>query len=122
MTTQMTPKPRTVFAAQGLFILNSAIWLIFGIAGIMRLDNGTPIPAVTLGIITILMFGNAGAMLLAGFWLEKRSRWAFGFALAVLAVNLLLTITDQVGFFDILTALVDFGLLGLIILDRKNYL
>jgi uncharacterized membrane protein YsdA (DUF1294 family) len=122
MTTQITPKHRTVIAAQGLFMLNAAIWLIFGIAGIMRLANGTTLPEITLWVVTILMFGNVGAMLLAGFWLGKRSRWAFGFALAVLVINLLLTFTDQVGFFDILTALIDFGLLGLIIFDRKNYL
>ena len=118
----ISPKPRSVFAAQALFIINAVIWLFFGFAGILRLANGTETLVITLWVITILMFGNVGAMLLAGFWLGKRSRWAFVFALAVLIVNLLLTFTDQVGFFDILTALIDFGLLGLILIDRKNYL
>jgi hypothetical protein len=122
MTTSNSTKPRTVLIAQVIFFVNAAIWLIFGIAGILRLTNGTDTPVMVLWVITILMFGNVGAMLLAGFWLGRRSRGAFFFALAVLIVNLILTFTDQVGFFDILTALIDLGLIGLILFDRKNYL
>ena len=121
MTTLAEPKPRTVSAAQALFGLYAIIWLLFGIAGILRLATRTTTPTVTLWVVTLLMFGNVSAMLLAGWWLGKRSRRAFGFALAVLIVNLILTFTDQVGFFDILTALIDLGLLGLIIFDRKSY-
>ncbi len=121
MAVQISIKPRSVIAAQALFVLNAVIWLIFGIAGILRLNNGSSTPAIVLWIVIILMFGNVGAMLLAGYWLGTRSRWAFFFALAVLVINLLLTFTDQVGMFDILTALIDLGLLGLILFDHKNY-
>ena len=122
MTAQNDSKPRTVLIAQSLFGLNAAIWLTFGILGIFRLVRGGSTPTITLWVITVLMFGNVGAMLLAGLWLGKRSKWAFFFALAVLGVNLLLTFTDQVGFFDILTALINLGLLGLLLYDRKNFL
>ena len=122
MTTQTQFKPQTVLISQRLFGLNAAIWLIFGILGILRLARGNTTPTITLWVITVMMFGNVGAMLLAGWWLGKRSKWAFFFALAVLGVNLLLTFTDQVGFFDILTALIDLGLLGLLLYDRKSYL
>jgi uncharacterized membrane protein YsdA (DUF1294 family) len=122
MTTKTPSKPRTVLIAQRLFGLNAAIWLVFGILGIFRLYRGSSTPTVTLWAITILMFGNVGAMLLAGLWLGKRTKWAFFFALVVLGVNLLLTFTDQVGFFDILTALIDLGLLGILLYDRESYL
>ena len=121
MAIQIESKPRTVITAQALFVLNAAIWLLFGINGILGLARNTTLPQMTLWVVTILMFGNVGAMLLAGWWLGKRSRGAFAFALAVLIVNLILTFTDQVGFFDILTALIDLGLLGLILFDRKSY-
>jgi hypothetical protein len=120
MDTAISTKPRTVFFAQALFWLNAAIWLVFGLIGLMRLSNSGN-PSITLWVVAILMFGNVGAMLIAGFWLGRQSRWAFFFALAVLAVNILLTFTDQVGFFDIITAILDLGLFGLLLFDRKNY-
>jgi len=39
----------------------------------------------------------------------------------LLGVNLLLTFTEQVGFIDILTAIIDLGNLGLLLFDRKKY-
>ena len=122
MTTQTSSKPRTVLIAQRLFFISAAIWLIFGIMGISRLLDGGNTPTIALWVIAILMFGNLGAMLAAGLWLGRQSKWAFLFALVVLAANILLTFTDQVGFFDIITALLDFCILGLLLYDRKNYL
>jgi hypothetical protein len=87
----------------------------------VRLVNGSSVPAITLWVITFLMFGNVGAMLVAGLWLGRQSRWAFIFALALLLVNILLTFTDQVGFFDIITALLDLLLLGLLLFNRKSF-
>jgi uncharacterized membrane protein YsdA (DUF1294 family) len=121
MTTISLNKPRTVLIVQTLFFINATIWLVFGIMGILRLENGNTTPENVLWVITFLMFGNVGAMLIAGLWLGRRSKWVFIFALAVLVVNILLTFTDQVGFFDILTALIDLGILGLLLFDRKNY-
>jgi hypothetical protein len=122
MNTQTSPKPRTVLIAQSLFGLNAAIWMVFGIVSLVRLSRGSTPPTITLWVIAIMMFGNVGAMLLAGWWLGKRTRWVFIFALVVLGVNLLLTFTDQVGFFDILTAVIDLGLMGLLLYDWRNYL
>ena len=122
MTTLTTAKPWTVVLAQSLFWFNTLLWLVFGIMGILRLANANTTPIFILWVITILTFGNAGAMLAAGLWLGKRAKRSFFFALAVLGINILLTFPDQVGFFDILTALIDFGLLGLLLFDRKNYL
>jgi uncharacterized membrane protein YsdA (DUF1294 family) len=114
-------KPRTVVIAQAMFFINAAIWLAFGVAGIIRLARENTAPENVMWVITILMFGNVGAMLVAGLWLHRQSKWAYIFALAVLVVNIFLTFTDQVGFFDILTALIDVSLIGLLLFDRKNY-
>ncbi len=122
MTMWMPSKPKTILVSQALFIFNAVVWLIFGIASILRLADGSSVPSVTLWAIAILMLGNVGAMLIAGLWLGRQSRGALVFALAVLVVNIILTFTDQVGFFDLITALLDFAILGFLLFDRNKYL
>lgn len=72
-------------------------------------------------VIALLMLGNAGAFLLAGLGLSKPRRLTWLFALAVLAVNLVLTFTDQVGALDLITAAIDLVILGLLITIRKQF-
>ena len=107
--------------AQGLFFLNAAIWLVFGIVSVLRL-GGNEGQGVTALVVAILMFGNAGAMALSGALLGKRRMLFYLFALAVLAVNVLLTFTDQVGAFDWITLAIDLVLLGILIGARKQFI
>ena len=115
-------KPRNVLITQSLFFLNAAIWLSFGIYSMIRLGEGQNISLITYWIITILIFANTLAMFVSALWLGRQSKWAFLFALSVLIVNILLTFTDQVGIFDITTAILDFILLGLLLYNRNSYL
>ena len=107
--------------AQGLFFLNAAIWLVFGIVSVLRL-GGNEGQGVTALVVAILMFGNAGAMALSGALLGKRRMLFYLFALAVLAVNVLLTFTDQVGALDWITLVIDLVLAGILIVGRKQFL
>jgi len=116
-TNRKFPTPITLVGA--LFYLNTAIWVAFGIASLIRMRQGTQGNPIVLWVVAILMFGNAGAMLLAGWWLGKGSRLSFYFALALLAVNILLTVTDQFGIYDLVTLLIDLVLLGLLIVPRR---
>ena len=118
---QSETRLRTVRFTQWLFFFNACIWLVFAVNSIFRLVNSSNTPLIAIWVVTILMFGNAGTMLVTGLWLGQRSRWAFFLALVVLFVNILLTFTDQVGFYDIVTVLLDFVILGLLLYDRKNY-
>jgi hypothetical protein len=77
-------------------------------------------PAVML-VVTVLVAGNTGAMLLAGWWLAAGRRWAYLFSLALLGANILLTFTDQFGILDLLTLLLDLFLLGLLLATRSIY-
>jgi hypothetical protein len=106
--------------AQGLFFLNAAIWLVFGIVSVVRLA-GNAGQEVTALVVAILMFGNAGAVALSGVLLGKRRLLFYLFALAVLAVNGVLTFTDQVGAFDWITFALDLVLLGILIVARKEF-
>ena len=106
--------------AQGLFFLNAAIWVVFGIVSVIRLA-GNAGQGVTAVVVAILMFGNAGAMALSGALLGKRRLLFYLFALAVLAVNVALTFTDQFGAFDLITLVIDLVLLGILIVARKQF-
>jgi lysylphosphatidylglycerol synthetase-like protein (DUF2156 family) len=108
-------------AAQALFFLNAAIWLAFGVVSLVRLKSTNPDFAVTAAFIAVLMFGNATAMLVSGWGIGKRWKWFYYLALAVLAVNILLTFTDEFGAFDFITLVIDLVLLGLLIVIRKRW-
>ncbi len=106
--------------ARVLFFINGAIWLSFGVISLLRLQTNNTVPFITLVVVAGLMFGNVGAMLLAGWSLGKRYRWAFGFSLAVLIANIFLTFTDQTGLFDLVTLLFDCVILVFVICARRE--
>ena len=80
------------------------------------------VPRVVLWLIVVLMFGNAGAMLLSGWGLRRRNRWFYALALAVLCVNIILTFTDQVGIYDWITLIIDLAILAILVRMRKEFL
>jgi hypothetical protein len=106
--------------AQCLFVLNAAIWLVFGIVSVVRIA-GNAGQGVTAVVVAVLMFGNAGAMALSGALLGQRRLLFYLFALAVLVVNIVLTFTDQVGALDWITFALDLVLLGILIVARKDF-
>jgi MFS family permease len=107
-------------AAQALFFLNAAIWVAFGFASISRILSRSLDQALTAWVIAIFMFGNAAAILLSGIVITRHGRLGYSFALAVLAVNILLTFTDQVGALDLVTVCIDLVLVALLIVGRKG--
>ncbi|MGD8623067.1 MAG: hypothetical protein PVJ34_00895 [Anaerolineae bacterium] len=110
-----------VRAAQALLYLNAAIWFILSIWSLFRLAGDGPGMMVTLLVVALLMFGNAAAMLCSGWGLARFQRRWYYLALAVVAINVVLTVTDQFGFFDLVTLLIDLLLLGLLLAIRKRY-
>lgn len=99
--------------ARVLFVLNAVIWLAFGVISLNGLaaSAGTPI----LWAVALLMLGNAAALLVCAWLLRRRGKLALLATTAVLAANILLTFTDQVGFLDIATAVLDVVLLGIVL-------
>jgi hypothetical protein len=67
------------------------------------------------------MLGNAAAMVFSGVLIHRRIRWGYYFSLAVLALNILLTFTDQFGIADFLTLLVDIVLLMILFSFQRLY-
>jgi len=108
--------------ARGLFFLNAAIWLALGISSLSRPGNNGPASPLTLLIVALLLFVNSGAMLVAGWGLGTRWKLFYYFAILLLLGNIILTFTDQFGFLDFVTLLLDCALLGILILHRKVFL
>jgi hypothetical protein len=107
--------------AQALLCLDAAIWLILGVASLLRIANNPSASRMVLLIVAVLMFGNVTAMLLAALGLSTRRKLLYLFALAVLGVNILLTFTDQFGFLDFATLLLDLLIVGMLIAAHKQF-
>lgn len=114
-------RPTAIQVAQVLFYANAVIWVLLAAATVWRMAGGSAEQRVSAVVIAVLMLGNAGAMLVSGIGLGRRSRLFYLRALAVLLVNLVLTVTDQVGLLDVLTGALDLVLLGLLIAVRKRH-
>jgi len=117
-----TRAPNSVVTAQALFFVNAAVWLAFGVFSLVRLATGTAAQTLVLLVVAILMFGNVGAMLVAGAGIGTRRRPFYYFGAVVLVVNIVLTVTDEFGLFDFITLVIDLMLLGLLIVTRSHYL
>jgi hypothetical protein len=112
---------KSIRTVQVLFYINAATWVILGIVSLIRLSKGSSVGLFTAIIIAVLMFGNAAAMLISGLGLGKPLKRCFYFALAVLIVNIVLSVTDEVGVWDLITLLLDLILFGLLVGIRKRY-
>lgn len=102
-------------AAGGLFFLMAIIWGIFGITSLLRgLSSGAMLAA--------LMFVNATLYLWAGWGIRRRKKRFYFLGIVVLALNIVLTFTDQMGFYDWSTLCIDLAALILLIVARSQYM
>jgi hypothetical protein len=106
----MSPLPYTL--ARGLFGLNALIWLAIGITSLFNLQSGGRAVLVAVALLTLV---NAGGMLFFARLLNPSRRWITLLGLVFLVVNIFLTVTDQFGWLDLLTMLLDAFLAGLLV-------
>jgi len=107
--------------AQRLFFINALIWLALGMYTLIGMVGRYP-GQVTVYVVGVMMLGNVAAMALSGILLGRTNKWFYYFAMSVLIVNILLTFTDQVGFFDLATFVIDLIIFWILISIRKQYL
>ncbi len=72
-------------------------------------------------IVSIMMFAYALVMLGLGSAIRLRQTRFYFLSIGVIAVTILLTVTDQFGFFDLLILLLNLALLGLLLATRSRY-
>jgi hypothetical protein len=63
--------------AQGLFMLNSVIWIGIGVATVVRMAGEGPEQTIAIWVMGILMLANAGAMALSAAGLGRGGRLFF---------------------------------------------
>jgi hypothetical protein len=105
--------------AQILLYINAVIWIILAIGASLRVSQTNPESTFAIWTIAILMVGNAGMMILSGWGLGTGRRPFYYLALAVMAVNIILTFTDQFGLLDLLTLVIDLAIVAILIAGRQ---
>ncbi|MDX1435650.1 MAG: hypothetical protein R3335_02490 [Anaerolineales bacterium] len=113
--------PKYLRAAQLLLYINAGIWLIFGAATIVRLFSGDVTQIFSGIILGTLMLGNVALLYGAGLGLKRAQQRYLYFALAILALNLFLSITDEFGLFDLATVILNLATIILILASRKYF-
>jgi len=111
--------PGTIRASQVLLWLSAGIWFVLGGFSLFGEPGDDSSQVATLVVIATLMFANSAMFIVVGLGLGIRRPWAWWLAVVVVIANLLLTFTDQIGFYDITTAVVDAAILALLVSGRS---
>lgn len=100
-----------------LFFVNATVWLILGVLSAFRfVDDGSLMRLV----YTILMIANAAIMVWFGVKIVSRRNWVFFLGILYMALNIVLSITDQFGWIDALILLLNLVVLGLLFMTRQR--
>jgi hypothetical protein len=115
METDQTRKMLTL--TKRMLFLNAAVWVVFGVLGVFRAVEGG---SSLRWMLSLLMFANAAVMLWFGVMLGSGRNWLFFLAILYMALNVVLSITDQFGWIDALILLLNLIVLGLLFVTRQR--
>jgi len=118
----MPKKPITVPFAFVFILLNAIVWLGFTILLAWNLHPALPDSPVIRWIMGILAFGCACTLIVLAVLLARRIRLAYFPTLGLLALLILLTFTDEVGWVDLAYLVLATTPFILLIKDRSWYL
>ncbi len=101
-----------------LFLINAVIWLVFGILSFLlrALEDGS----LARWVITILMLTNGLVMIWFGMVIISGRSWVLTLGIIYMALNMVLSITDQFGWIDAFIFSLDLCLLGLLFVARHR--
>jgi lysylphosphatidylglycerol synthetase-like protein (DUF2156 family) len=105
-----------------LISMNAVFWLGFAIIVALGGIPGFDGTAGEKWILAGMALGAAVCLAVLAFFLARRKKAAFYTAVTVLTIILVLSFTDQVGLWDVLTMLSILVALVLLLKDRKWYL
>ena len=118
----MPKKPITVTIAFVFILLNAMVWLGFTILVAWNLHPALPDSPAIRWIMGILAFGCACTLVALAVLLAKRFRLAYYPTAGLLALLVVLTLTDEVGLADWIYLILAATPLLLLIKDRSWYL
>ena len=100
-----------------LFFLTTLVLFIFATGSFARAAQNQ----IYL-LYAVLMLADAVVMLVCGLYIDRKNKTTFWFAVSALALNIFLTIFDQVGLVDILFVLLNLITLVILFVSRKEIL
>ena len=116
MDTEQTSKMLKL--TRTLFFFNAAVWLAFGVSSLLfrALDGGS----LARWVITAMMIANAVVMAWFGVMIVSGRKWVFFLAILYMALNVVLSITDQFGWIDAVILLLNLIVLGMLFVTRHR--
>lgn len=101
-----------------LFFVNAVVWLTFGILSLLfrALDNG----GLIRWAITVFMLINGFLMIWFGIVIVKGQPQVFVLAIVYQGLNVVLSFADQFGWVDALILLLNFCLLGSLLVAKHR--
>lgn len=104
-----------------LLLFTMATLTIFGVGSLLRIDVNPGRTSLYV-FYTAAMFGDAVAMLICVWLLNKRMKFAFHISVIVLVLNIIPTIFDQFGLIDLLFVLLNMVTLIALIIAHREFL
>jgi uncharacterized membrane protein (DUF2068 family) len=101
--------------ARILFCLEGVIWTAVAVLVLTRSISVGVQQTTMIWILAGLMLGNAAFMFLFAWQVLRDRRFLDFFALLVVGINLVMSVTDQVGLFDMLALALNLILLGVLL-------
>ncbi len=118
----METPPRTVRITLFLILLNAVVWLGFAFLAVLGVIPGLPeIPGLRW-LMAGLALACSIVLGLTAFLLQRRVRLGLVLGLLLLTIIAVLSLSDQLGWLDILSFLVCLVPLVLLVKDREWYL
>jgi len=100
-----------IVATRSLFAVTAALWLAVAGLVVTRTISIGPVSDQGVAVLVAIMILAALAMVALSRWSLRGSRWVDALAVAAAVVNVLLTLTDQIGVYDALYLLLSLALL-----------
>ena len=114
---QSLPATRMLKLTQILFFVNAIVWLTFAVLGVSRAISEA---SSLRWILSGLMVANAIMMTWFGLKIVCGQARIFFFAILYMALNVVLSVTDQFGWYDFGILLLNLIILGLIFVTEQK--
>lgn len=106
--------------SQGLIFLNALIWIIAGIAGLLRSKLIPGIPSWIIVVMSIGMMGYGAILFGLGIGLGTRKRFFYYASLAMIALSVILPVFDDFGLADLLAVIPAAATMVYLILNKPK--
>jgi hypothetical protein len=121
MTAKLSTPNRKVRILQTAFVLDAVFWVAMGVATLVMGAGASGGISTSRWVVSLMMLANAAILAWLGWALARRNRFIYILAVLLVFALAVLSITDEVGLFDVISLLVNLGLLILLFLVRGEY-